>query len=292
MKHIPIIFIALTLILFSCAPKISTTISKSYSTLDYFEEVRVLGIQDSIPSTTEELGIIKIGDAGFTTNCGWDVVIEKAKIEARKVGGNAIKIIKHTPPDMGSSCHRITAKILKVDKFDPIPITVAVDSSIIKTDYAVLNVYRFSGTGAFVNYDLHLGDSVICRVSNKWKKSIKIKKDGLNTLWAKTEAKAELPINIKFGHEYFIRCSVTMGAFVGHPKIDLVNNQTGKVEFQSIKLSNNKKRDLILMDDEQEIECIINNEDSEFVYITIFKNAQEINTKVSKTQIKNIQRCE
>jgi hypothetical protein len=291
MKQISFLLIGCILILCSCAPKISTTISKSYTELDYREEVRVLGLQDPVPANSEELGVVKIGDSGFSNNCGWDAVIDRAKIEARKAGGNAIKITNHIPPSiMGSSCHRIIAKILKVDNFDVISTVAIVDSSLLNADYALLHVYRYSGVGALVGYDLHLGDTVICRVSNKWKKSIKIRKDGLNTLWAKTETKEELPINIKFGNEYYIRCSVTMGAFVGHPKLELVDNQTGKAEYQSVKLSKSDKRDLIIMNDGREIECVINREDSDNVFITIFKNGKEIKTQVNKTKIKNIQR--
>lgn len=236
MKQILVLLIGCVLILNACTPKISTSISKDYSALDYREEVRLLGIHDPVPADSEELGVVNIGDSGFSTDCGWDIVIDKAKIEARKVGGNAIKITEHTPPKaFGSSCHRISAKILKVGNFDDISTKTLIDSTLMNEGYAVLHIYRNSGMGAFVSYDLYLGDSVICRVSNKSKQSIKIKKDGLNTLWAKTEAKAELPININVGNEYYIRCSVKMGAFVGRPKLELVDNQTGKLEYQSIK---------------------------------------------------------
>ena len=293
MKRLSIFLVGCTILIGSCAPKISTTISKNYSALDYREEVRVLGLIDPVPTSSEELGIVKIGDTGFSTNCDWDVVIEKAKIEARKVGGNAIKIIEHTPPSiMGSSCHRITARILKVTDFGNILNTATVDSSLINADFALLHVYRHSVVGALISFDLHLGDTVICRVNNKWKKTIKIRKDGLNTLWARTEVKKELPINIKFGNEYYVRCGITMGAFVGRPNIELVDIQTGRAEFQSIKLRKGNKQDVITLNDGKEIECVINSEDEDNVYFTIVKNDRETKTKVSKSQVKNIQRRE
>jgi hypothetical protein len=236
MRKISVLLIGFILMVGSCAPRISTAISKKYSALDYREEVRVLGLQDPVPTNSEKLGVIKIGDTGFSTNCGWDVVIDKAKMEARKVGGNAIKITDHILPSvMGSSCHKITATILKVENFDNFP-AAEVDSSLLNADYALLHIYRCNGEGFLVNYDLHLGDTVICRVKNKWKKTIKIKKDGLNTLWAKTEAKEELPINIEFGNEYYIRCSITMGAFVGRPRLEIVDKEMGEAECQFIKL--------------------------------------------------------
>jgi hypothetical protein len=227
-------FLTCLLILSSCSPKITTSIGRNYAALDYKEEVKVLSIQDLEPNNAELLGTVKIGDSGFSTDCDLTSVIDKAKIEARKVGGNAIKITKHSPPALlGSSCHRITANILRVDNWDNYA-DVIIDSALIDADYASLHVYRHSGGGVLINYDLHLGDTVICRVNNKWKETIKIHKDGLNTLWARTEAKAELPINIKFGNEYYIRCSLTTGFFVGHPKLELIDNTIGKMEFQSI----------------------------------------------------------
>ncbi|MDR2065485.1 MAG: hypothetical protein LBP85_07255 [Prevotellaceae bacterium] len=220
--------------LVSCSPKITTSISKTYSALNYEEEVIVLSISDSEPDNAELLGTVKVGDSGFSVDCNLTMVIDKAKIEARKIGGNAIKITKHSPPTiLGSSCHRITANILKVDNWDNY-FTANADSALIDADYALLHVYRHSGAGVLINYDLHLGDTVICRAQNKWKETVKIYKDGLNTLWARTEAKAELPINIKFGNEYYIRCSLTTGFFVGHPKLELVENTIGQMEILSI----------------------------------------------------------
>lgn len=242
MRKISILVLVCSILLSSCAPKISTSIRKTYLPLDYREEVKVLGLHDPIPIHSEEIGIVKIGDTGFSVNCDWDVVITKATLEARKIGGNAIKIINHIPPSaMGSSCHRITAKILKVEQFDITPAINQVDSTLLNADYALLHIYRPSGIGLFINYDLHLGDSVICRVSDNWKTTIKITKDGLNTLWSKTEAKEELPIKIKWGHEYYIRCSVSMGAFVGRPHLELVDNLTGKAEYEYITLKPKKK---------------------------------------------------
>ena len=222
----------------SCNPKISTNLIKHYPPLDYKQDIIVLDLDDTVPGNTEELGVVKIGDSGFGVNCGYENVLDEAKLEARKAGGNAIKIIKHKLPSiMGSSCHRITAQILKINNIQSL-ILPETNKTIINADNAILNIYRYSGPGAMINYDLHLGDTVICRVTNNYKTTIKITKDGLNSLWAKTEAKAEVPVNIKFGKEYFLRCGVTMGAIVGHPKLELIDSKTGKLEFESFKSKN------------------------------------------------------
>lgn len=237
-KSTGLIIVFALILLSSCNPKVITSISKSYPALDYKQEVVVLGLTQSEPDKAEMLGLVRIGDTGFSNNCSYDVVIESAKLEARKAGGNMIKITDHMLPSVwGSSCHQIIARILKVDNIEDYT-PESEEELLSDVDYAIINVYRYSGPGALVNYDLYLGDSVICRVKDNYKTTLHIKKDGLNTLWAKTEAKFEVPINVKTGKTYYVRCGITMGAFVGRPKIELIDRRTGKAEFESIKTKN------------------------------------------------------
>lgn len=245
MKLNALFFIGSALLLTSCAAKLTSSMQKTYAPLDYKQYVRVFEIEEQTPPNAEKLGTIKVGDSGFSSNCDYAVVIEKAKTEARKVGGNALKITEHSLPDFWSSCHRITADVLKVENIENYVVkeeTAEIDSALIGADYAIINVYRPSGQGALISYDLHLGDSTICRVSNNFCESIKINKNGLNSLWAKTETKSEVPINIEFGKIYYVRCSVTMGAFVGRPKIIIVDNATGKREYNAIQQKKNAKK--------------------------------------------------
>jgi hypothetical protein len=238
------VFLIIGSILFtSCAAKLTSSMQKTYAPLDYKEEVRVFEINEQTPPNAEKLGTIKIGDSGFSTNCGYATVLDKAKTESRKVGGNVLKITKHTLPDIWSTCHRITADVLKVEGIEnylSVTETADIDNVLIDADYAIINVYRASGQGALVNYDLYLGDSIICRVTSNFCKSIKIYKDGLNSLWARTETKSEIPINIEFGKIYYVRCGIKMGAFVGRPSIEMLNIKTGKTEFNAIQQKKNK----------------------------------------------------
>ena len=237
-KFYGLIMITALILLSSCSPKISTNLSKTYAPLDYKQEIVTIGLSESEPDNLEVLGQVKIGDTGFSTKCGYDIMINKAKLEARKAGGNAIKIIEHKPPSaFGSSCHRITARILKIEDIENY-ISKIEEEVVLDLDYAILNVYRYRGAGALVGYDLHLGDSTICRVKNNFKTTLHIKKEGLNTLWAKTEAKSEVSIDVKMGKTYYLRCEITMGAFVGRPKLALIDSKTGRPEFQSFKAKN------------------------------------------------------
>ncbi|NME72018.1 hypothetical protein [Flammeovirga aprica] len=230
-----LLIITAIIFLSSCNPKISTTVHRSYPPLDYKQEIVVMGLNQPEPSDSEILGQIKIGDTGFTTNCSYNTVIEKAKIEARKAGGNAIKIIDYIMPSpFGSSCHRITANILKVENIDNYS-PVKKNEEVLDVDYAILNVYRYNGMGTMIGYDLYLGDSVICRVKNNYKTTIHIKKEGLNTIWAKTEKKSEVPINIEMGRTYYLKCSISMGIVAGRPNLELMDSKTGKMEFESFR---------------------------------------------------------
>ena len=217
----------------SCNPKITRNITNAYPALDNMQEVIVFDMEHTAPQEAEILGEVKIGDTGFTTNCSYEVVMNIAKQEARKVGGNGIKITKYTPP-FGSTCHRITAQVLRmenIEKFAPIEEEKEILPDV---DYAILHVYRMGSKGALVNYDLHLGDSIICRVKNNFRTTLHIKRQGVHTLWARTEKKVELPINFELGKTYYIRCGISIGAFVGWPTIELMDKKMGKAEFNYI----------------------------------------------------------
>ena len=158
----------------ACSPKVATTVFKNYGPLDSSEQVFLLGLEDAVPESTEILGEINLAGKGATGT--YEGVINKAKAEAQKIGGNAIKITEHKAPSLsGSSGHQIHAQILKVADVSKIQ----QDDQIIRdVDYAVINVYRFNGVGPIINYDLHLGDTVICRVKNNYKTSVQVKKMG------------------------------------------------------------------------------------------------------------------
>jgi hypothetical protein len=111
-------FYLLTLVvltLCSCNPNVITSITKSYPKLDSLQEVKVIEIQQEVPANSEFLGEVKIEDTGFSTNCDYETVIDAAKLEVRKAGGNTLRILSHQSPDSYSTCHRINANIYRID---------------------------------------------------------------------------------------------------------------------------------------------------------------------------------
>jgi hypothetical protein len=284
----------------SCSPKVTIQVSKIYPPLEKKEEIKVLGVSDPVPGKSEELGVVRVGDSGFTTNCEYDVIINAAKLEAQKAGGNAIKLIEHVPPYsyqngiafIISNCHSIVAKILKVSDFNSPPIISKADSILANADYALLHFYRFSGAGNLISYNLHLGNDVICNAKVDWRKTVKIKKSGPTILWAQTEVKEELPIDIKIGKEYYIQCGIAMGILVGRPIFEVMGNEVGKIDYNSIELDKSELNDRILFNDGRIIECKIQDEDNDNVYFSILINDKEVKTQISKPEIKEIKREE
>lgn len=220
----------------SCSPKVSTKVQQKYPPFSFEDEVLVFGTNEDVLVDATEIGNVTIRDTGFSTLCSWHMVIDRGKLEARRAGGNILKIIEHKPPDLSSTCHRIKAKILRVEDINAAAAAMEEQRHKVNNDwnYAKFYIYRGKGPGTWVGYDVYLGDSVIWRAKNNSKQELIITKEGLNTIWAKTESKVEVPIDVEFGKEYFIRCSVGMGIMVGRPEIQILSEMQGASEYDAI----------------------------------------------------------
>jgi len=230
------IFLLIAFAYFSCAPKVKSKISVLHEPLSYNEKVVFLEKNQPLPDGAQMIGTVRVGDSGFSVDCGWDVAIEHARAAAREAGGNALRIIKHTKPNGGSTCDRLTAEIYKLDS-NIIQKLIEEQTAVVDStwDYAKLYIYRESGQGALVGFNLYLGDSLLCRVKNNSKHEIIVKQAGSLKLRAATESEYSLPILIEPGKEYYIRCLVTTGAFVGRPKMYLIDRPLGKAEYKAIR---------------------------------------------------------
>lgn len=229
-----VVIVCLQILMVACNPKVLTTVEKSYKTTDYKQEVYVFELGQKTPDSVEIIGNLTISYPFINTTSRKNTDVDIAKLEARKIGGNAIIMKKHVTPFLwGNSGCQIIADIVRIkDNEHFFSNTESEDSS--EIDYAIINVYRHKEIISFLSYDIYLGDSVICRVRNNFKTTLKIKKDGYNSLWARTEEKEEIPINIKIGETYYLRCGHTFGVLVDHPKLELIDNSIGKTEFESL----------------------------------------------------------
>ena len=223
-------------VLSGCSPKITSSITSAHTSLAKDAEVMVLEIDTPMPEKAEVLGHIKIGDTGFTTKNGnYAAVLNIARDQARQAGGNVVKITEHKSPDLFSSIHRIKADILRVDDLSVLSDDMSDMEVSTHPDYAVIYFYRESGTGAFVSYDVYVGDTKVYRSRPNTKAEVKLHEDGNVEVWAKTEAGEVLPMTIKKGMDYYIRTSVSSGIMIGRPRMEIVSAKTGREEYESIK---------------------------------------------------------
>ncbi|WP_018628021.1 DUF2846 domain-containing protein [Niabella aurantiaca] len=207
---------------------------------DTANEILVFEVNKKIPATAKTIGQFKIGDKGFTTDCQYQRVIEKAQEKARKAGGNAIQITELKEPDIWSSCYRIRGNILFIEDIDSLSqVTAAVVSTPVPgsdtATYATIYFYRPKNfTGSAIGYNINLDDSVVWRAVNNSRYEIRVYKEGKQKIWAKTEAKAIIPLSIQFGRSYYIKCSIAMGMWVGQPSLDLIDPEQGRPEYERV----------------------------------------------------------
>jgi hypothetical protein len=208
--------------------------------LDPQKEVLVLDSVTPLPNSIL-VGTLKVGDTGFTTDCGYNKIINDAKIQARKFGGNIVQIIElKRPKKGGSTCYRIKANILSIKDKETFTKLQMASKKKNETrlpsnaDYAKVFLYRPKMfTGNFIGYKVRMDtDSIVCRVRNGEKCEIKIYEFGRHTFWAKTETKDSLVIDIQKGQEYFIRCGMNPGILVGRPDLNQIENHIAIKEFE------------------------------------------------------------
>jgi hypothetical protein len=102
--------------------------------------------------------------------------------------------------------------------------------------FATLHVYRPRNfVGSAISYNLHAGDSEICKVKNNSKYTIHLFKEGELELWAKTEKRESVNIDVKFGKEYYLKCGLKEGIIEGRPVLELVIPEQGELDFANVK---------------------------------------------------------
>ena len=111
-----------------CAPKVYTSLQKSYPARPADAEVQLFYLDDPVPADAEVLGRVEVRDEGTATNCGYTSVVKLAKEATNRAGGDALHIVWHLIPSMGgSSCHQIAGDMLRLG--DSAPVTAATPNS-------------------------------------------------------------------------------------------------------------------------------------------------------------------
>ncbi len=112
-----LILITVILSIISCSPRIGASIINKKEELGRDVYVLVIPPEEIGEIGGIKIGEIKSGDSGFSSNCSYNEIIEPMKNLARQNGANIIKITKHSPPDMWSTCDRLKADIYYVDDY-------------------------------------------------------------------------------------------------------------------------------------------------------------------------------
>ena len=116
MRTMTKILLVITLIGFtSCSPKITTHFTNPQPKLSLDDQVALLDIQHKLPENTIKVGDLKYQDTGFTTDCSFNSLMNRARSEARKNGANIVKVVDKKHPDLWSTCYRLKIELHKYD---------------------------------------------------------------------------------------------------------------------------------------------------------------------------------
>jgi hypothetical protein len=244
MKKDILLPLLILLILQSCSPKIRTNLSNTnFQSLEPNSKILILTEDETVPENSNFVGELKIGDTGFSSDCGYTKVMEEAKKEAMKSGANLIQLIEVIEPNFGSTCYRIKAKLYR--NLNPDALSQIYEKRNLENEsrlpqdanYAIVYFYRpKSDLGSLIGYKIKMNNDIeIGRCRNGEKFEYKITEFGKYEFWAKTESKASVIIDVQKGQEYFVRCGLNMGVAVGRPEMYLIDNKVGISEYESIK---------------------------------------------------------
>lgn len=102
-------------------------------------------------------------------------------------------------------------------------------------DTAMIYFYRESHfKGAAVVYDIKDGDKTV-GILQSGTYFYYPATPGDHTFSASTEASTSLPLHVEAGKTYYVRGSVSMGAFVGHPKLEVTDANSWQTQFADLK---------------------------------------------------------
>ncbi|TPN84037.1 hypothetical protein [Aquimarina algicola] len=97
----------------SCSPRISSNFANPQPELSIDEKVAFLDVEHKLPNNTIKIGDLRFQDSGFSTNCSFNSLMNRARVISRKNGANIIKVIEKKKPDLWSSCYRLKIELHK-----------------------------------------------------------------------------------------------------------------------------------------------------------------------------------
>lgn len=113
MKIKTLIGILIIVGLSSCSPKITSSLINKQPALSLEDKVALLDEQHNLPDGTIKIGDLRFQDSGFSNDCSFNSLMNKARQEARKNGANVVKVIEKKKPDLWSTCYRLKIELHK-----------------------------------------------------------------------------------------------------------------------------------------------------------------------------------
>ena len=196
------------------------------------DSVVVLPMKMKAPDGAKKIGSMTLGNNATATNCDYEALINDAKIKAKAMSGNIVKITELIAPAFISKCYKIKADVYYSVNLSQYQVQKT-DVAVLPKEYATVYIYRLKDTLALVGgYFVHMdGDSVICKVKSRSRDSVNIYKNGPVKFWADIEKRAELKLDVQIGHSYYIRCGVRKGEIRMVPVLEAVTDKIGKAEY-------------------------------------------------------------
>jgi len=104
------------------------------------------------------------------------------------------------------------------------------------TQYATVYICRpFNVFGAGVGFVIRKGEVKLFKLRNSSIREVKIYQPGPTTLSAKcVDRVSKITVDIELGKSYFISCTPRISYLFANPKLQLVDNERGKKEYQAI----------------------------------------------------------
>ena len=100
---------------------------------------------------------------------------------------------------------------------------------------AVIYIYRPSAMGAAIAYDVKRGERVIITMKARGYYPY-VTDPGEVELWAQTESKASVTLDVKVGEVYYVKAGIGVGFLVGRPRLNPVLAHEAEEEITDCKL--------------------------------------------------------
>lgn len=101
-----------------------------------------------------------------------------------------------------------------------------------KANCAIFYIYRpKSRKISFASFTININDSAVCKIKSNNRYIVKIYKTGPTEIWARSEKRSSVTLNVETGKAYYLKCHVKKG-FAGEiPDLQLIDPEKGAEEF-------------------------------------------------------------